>query len=237
MKTVQTLQLCDCVRAACGCGEMSAAEKREREREKAARRAKQSGPREENDVEEEVEDDEEEEEDEDEFDGPDPRIAQVPRARPARRRRCTPRRLSFPCSFLPVLRVGTCALACTGVFLVSAAEGAGESTDWCGGRAVQGVHRRRPHAGGMRGRARKARGRRRHCVRGHAHGAQRRGFRQGTLRHLRDPGSRWQAHRGDCAEQGSAQGLLCIHSRGADRIFDGHGTADSQGQAQRHQGF
>lgn len=55
---------------------MSAAEKREREREKAARRAKQSGPREENDVEEEVEDDEEDEEDEDEFDGPDPRIAQ-----------------------------------------------------------------------------------------------------------------------------------------------------------------
>ena len=56
---------------------MSAAEKREREREKAARKAAKAGLKEENDVEEEEENDDGFFEEEEEFDGPDPRISQV----------------------------------------------------------------------------------------------------------------------------------------------------------------
>ena len=56
---------------------MSAAEKKQREREKAARKKASGGPREENDAEEEVDREDEDEDDEDDFDGPDPRIAQV----------------------------------------------------------------------------------------------------------------------------------------------------------------
>ena len=56
---------------------MSAAEKREREREKAARKAAKAGLKEEKDVEEEEDNDDGFFEEEEEFDGPDPRIAQV----------------------------------------------------------------------------------------------------------------------------------------------------------------